>query len=162
MDAKTFRLDEDLGYLCTRAARAVTNALNRRFAEAGLGLTAEQWRLLTLLWAGDGRTQRQLAEGAEQEKTGISRLVDGLELRSLVVRSPDRRDKRSRRVYLTLEGKRLRDQCFAEVGTVLEQARAGIGDGEWGLCRDVLRRVFVNLAGAGAGEAEAAGPRGVV
>lgn len=148
MDAKTFRLDEDLGYLCTRAARAVTNALNRRFAEAGLGLSAEQWRLLTILWANDGRTQQQLAEGAEQEKTGISRLVDGLELRSLVVRSPDRRDKRKRRVYLTLEGKRLRDVCFGEADAVLARARTGISDEQWAGCRDVLRRVFVNLGGA--------------
>jgi len=100
MSAKNFCLEASLGYLTHRAARDLANDLGRRFAAADLPLTVEQWRVLTRLWGRDGQTQQDLAQGLMQEKTGISRLVDGLESRSLVVRSRDGQDHRKRRIYL--------------------------------------------------------------
>ncbi|MDY0306533.1 MAG: MarR family winged helix-turn-helix transcriptional regulator [Desulfovibrionaceae bacterium] len=148
MNAKTFRLDESLGYLTHRAARALANDLGRRFAVAGLDLTAEQWRVMTLLWDRDGRTQQEISGGLLQEKTGISRLVDGLEARSLAVRARDERDSRKRRVYLTIEGKKLRRGCIAAASATLEQAVAGVPEEKLEACLEVLRRVARNLTPA--------------
>ncbi|MCM0756796.1 MarR family transcriptional regulator [Desulfovibrio aminophilus] len=146
MDAKSFRLEESLGYLAHRASRALANDLGRRFEQAGLGLTVEQWRVMTLLWGRDGLTQQEISDGLLQEKTGISRLVDGLEARSLVVRSQDGRDRRKRRVYLTIEGKKLRRGCMAAALETLERAAAGLSEEQMEACREALRLVARNLA----------------
>ncbi|MBI1928890.1 MarR family transcriptional regulator, partial [Candidatus Poribacteria bacterium] len=93
MDYRTYNLDESLGYIVNRAARAVLNRLNRNFAEAGHDATAEQWRILVHLWHQDGQRQQQLADIICQDKTSITRLINGLEKRNLVVRIPDTIDR---------------------------------------------------------------------
>lgn len=145
MSAKKFCLEASLGYLAHRAARDLANDLGRRFAAAGLPLTVEQWRVLTRLWGRDGQTQQDLAQGLMQEKTGISRLVDGLESRSLVVRSRDGQDHRKRRVYLTMEGRKLQRRCQEAAQESQEQAVRGVKPGDLERCLTVLAAVSLNL-----------------
>lgn len=152
MAAKKFCLEGSLGYLAYRAARDLANDLGRRFAAADLPLTVEQWRVLTRLWAGDGQTQQDLAQGLMQEKTGISRLVDGLEERSLVVRSRDGKDHRKRRVYLTVEGRKLQRRCEQAALESQERAVQGVTPQDLERCLTVLAAVSLNLAPDGTEE----------
>ncbi len=139
--------NDSLVFLAHRANRAMVNALNKSFVAAGLDLTVEQWRVLNRLWQRDGLTQTALCGRLMQEKTGVSRLVDGLVARSLVVRSEAKGDKRRRHVFLTLEGKRLRQRCQAEAQAVLDRALAGVEPAAEAVCRRVLLAVVANLAG---------------
>ena len=154
MSAKNFCLEASLGYLTHRAARDLANDLGRRFAAADLPLTVEQWRVLTRLWGRDGQTQQDLAQGLMQEKTGISRLVDGLEGRSLVVRSRDGQDHRKRRIYLTVEGRKLQRRCEVAAVESQEQAVRGVKPGDLERCLTVLAAVSLNLVPDGALESE--------
>jgi DNA-binding MarR family transcriptional regulator len=150
MPPKNFCLDGARGYLAYRSGRLLANDLGRRFAAAGLPLTVEQWRVLTRLWDRDGQTQQDLAQGLMQEKTGGSRLGDGLEERSLVVRSRDDRDHRKRRVYLTVEGRKLQRRCQEAAreseGLALQRVRPQ----DLERCLTVLAAVNLNLAADGA------------
>ncbi len=149
MPPKNFCLEGSLGYLAYRSGRLLANDLGRRFAAAGLPLTVEQWRVLTRLWDRDGQTQQDLAQGLMQEKTGVSRLVDGLEERSLVVRSRDGRDHRKRRVYLTVEGRTLQRRCQEAARESEEQALQGVSAQDLERCLTVLAAVNLNLTADG-------------
>ena len=138
--------ERSLGYLTGVVHRTLSSRLNRLFAEAGLDLTAEQWGALAMLWTQDGLTQQDLASGLRLEKSSVSRLVDGLERRGHVLRTPGARDARRKRITLTDKANSIRAQAVAIVQDNLEEARKGIREAELDLCRDVLRRVYGNLA----------------
>ena len=56
---------------------------------------------------GDGMTQTELAEHMSVGKVTLGGLIDRLELRGYVERHDDPVDRRSKRVYLTSDGKKL-------------------------------------------------------
>ena len=62
--------------------------------------------IMLLLWKENGQFQQQLADGSYKDKTTLTRQIDGLEKRNLIVRVPDKIDRRQKRGYLTNKGKR--------------------------------------------------------
>ena len=137
--------DDSLGYLACKLFRLMSGRLSRRFAEAGIPVTVEQWRVLMHLAVRDGLTQNELTERLTQDKTGVSRLVKELETRGLVRRVAHSGDRRSRRVHLLEPGRDLTEQCLVLVRQVLDTAQAGVAPGDLALCKDVLRRIVHNL-----------------
>jgi len=138
--------ENSLGYQAAMVSRRLTGLLGRRFAEAGLELTPEQWSALVLLWNRDGLTQQDLAEGLCLEKSSVSRLVDGLEKRGYVYREQDPLDARLRRLMVSGKGMALRDESVRIARGVLTVAFQGVTQAEQALCTDVLKRVLANLA----------------
>ena len=92
---------KSLGFLAWKVARLKTNDLAARFAEAGVEITVEQWRVLIPLFKAGGMTQGRLCEILSQEKTGVSRLVAGLEKRGYVLREPAKDDRRVKIIHIT-------------------------------------------------------------
>jgi DNA-binding MarR family transcriptional regulator len=134
-----------LGFHIGRSSRAVSRLLNLAFTAAGFDVTSEQWRVLVNLWVHDGLTQQELCDLIVQEKTGVSRLVSGLEKRGLVIRKLDPKDKRTRRVHLTDRGRSLQDGLMTLAKRIQAEAQAGIAPEELETCKDVLRRLYQNL-----------------
>ncbi|MFP4528851.1 MAG: MarR family winged helix-turn-helix transcriptional regulator [Candidatus Kapaibacterium sp.] len=135
-------LGAHLGY----AARAMKNALNRKFNRMGFNITFDQWHLLLFLWIADARPQKELAELCHKDKATLARLAGGLERRGLIRRSADPRDKRSRIVSLTDEGRELEQQLMPEAMEVMSRATDGISDEEVIVLKSLLIRVCDNLA----------------
>ncbi|MDD4952743.1 MAG: MarR family transcriptional regulator [Desulfovibrionaceae bacterium] len=142
-------LEESLGRDVVRLARALMRLFNRRLAAAGAPVTGEQCAILFCLFAEDGLTQSELCRRLVQDKTGVSRLVDGLERRGLAIRVRDRADRRHKRVHLTGAGRALWAEAEGLAREVLEESQRGLGVRELELCKDLLRRVFANLEAAG-------------
>lgn len=96
-------------------AIALTWLSTRRRAKKALAdmdydLTQEQIVCLEELKRKDGLELGVLADRIDRERTTVTRMIDGLEKRNLVVRVADRDDKRNRLVYLTKLGrKRIED-----------------------------------------------------
>jgi DNA-binding MarR family transcriptional regulator len=70
----------------------------------GIGSTSEEFTLLLALWERDGRTQLELAQWTGKDKSTVTRLVDGLVGKALVVRRDDEADRRRTRLWLTPAG----------------------------------------------------------
>jgi DNA-binding MarR family transcriptional regulator len=141
-----YDLEESLGYLASRAARALTNRLNRNFAAAGYDVTVEQWCILMQLWRQDGQRQQYLADNACKDKTSVTRLIDGLEKRNLVARVVDRVDRRQKFVYLTHRGRALQKELIPLVKKTLNEAQQGVDAKRIDDCKQTLREVYLNLA----------------
>ena len=139
------RLDDSLGYLVNRTARALVNRLSENFSRAGFDVTPEQWRVLVNLWAEDGRTQQALSQATDKKKTSITRLIHGMVKRSLVVRVPDGSDRRQNLIYLTHKGRQLQSGLSVQAKKTLDQAQAGINPQDLAVCKQVLRQVIKNI-----------------
>ena len=112
----------DLAVLLARAQRRIERALAEAYAD--FDLTAEQWRILSVLLDEPGQTMTRLADGAALPAGTLTRLVDRLAERGLVLRKVHAEDKRRAVVALSPVGAsaareiRARQQTEAVAGVV--------------------------------------------
>lgn len=135
-----------LGFLVNRTARMMSNKLRKAFLAAGYDVTPEQWGILSRLWQEDGISQQALADKNYKDKTNINRLINGLEKRQLIVRMPNKLDKRNKLIYLTPAGKSLRLKLMPIVKAVLQQATEDIAAEEQHLLETLLDKIYLNLS----------------
>ena len=136
---------KSLGYLAGLASRLLSNLLGRRFQEAGIEMTAEQWGAIVFLLNGDAMTQGQLGERLYLEKSSVSRLLDGLERRGWVVRRKSRGDSRHKLVSTTPKALETAERCAVIARTLLKEAQRGMSEDEQLVCRSFLSRIIANL-----------------
>lgn len=143
--ATKYKSEDSLAYLVGRAGRSIGARLNRNFTEAGYDVTCEQWVLLANLWQSNGQSQQELAGTSCKGKTSVTRLIDGLEKRNLVVRTPDKVDRRQKFIYLTNKGKEFQQELLHIVEKTLDEAQQNIPAHDMAICKKVLCRVYENL-----------------
>ena len=146
MKSSQYKLEDSLGYIIGRASRAMANRLNQNFEQAGYDVTCEQWAVLVNLWQKNGQSQKELAGVTCKDKTSITRLIDGLEKKNVVVRIPDRIDGRQKLIYLTNKGKEFQQKLLSVVQKTLLEAQKEIKPNDLKVCKDVLRQVAQNMA----------------
>ena len=112
-----------------------------------IGVTRPQWQVLTVLRRDEGVNQGRLAELLEVEPISICRMVDRLQEAGLVERRADPADRRSRRLYLTEEAKRLLAELRPMAEAIVEEMFEGLGEYEREIFRETLERVRLNLSG---------------
>lgn len=97
------------------------------------------------LYRRDGQTQQSLARTAVKDKAAITRLLNGLEKKNIVLRIPDRNDKRSNLVYLTNKAKELKPHLVGFVEEMLDEAGQGIDPDEMTRCRATINSIFATF-----------------
>jgi DNA-binding MarR family transcriptional regulator len=145
VDNYTKIIDQSIGYLVGRLSRAIIKRLSKKFQDAGIDISYEQWSLLVHLYREDGQTQQALARTAVKDKAAVTRLLNGLEKKNVVLRIPDRNDKRSNLVYLTNKAKELKPHLVGFVEEMLDEAAQGIDPEEMSRCRATINRIFSNF-----------------
>ena len=106
-EAFFFDMDNAVGYAIGHAAARLKMGLRRTFLAAGHDVTPEQWVVLYRLFEAQGLTQCGLGERTVKDKTTITRILDRLQAKKLLVRRRDKRDRRSQRIFLTPAGEAL-------------------------------------------------------
>ena len=145
MNAPYYDFLHSLGYLTGKTHRLLVARLNRSLAEAGLDITAEQWVGLGLVWNEDGLTQDAICRATCLDKSSLSRLLDGLEGKGLIIRRKDERDARCKRIFLSESAGPLRDKTLAIVHNIVQMTQRGIPQDKLDLCRGVLLAMQKNL-----------------
>ena len=127
------------------AGKALRKRLDRNLANSGFDLTAPQMILLKHIDLEEGVNQQKLTEHMFLDKTTVTRFIDNLEAKGLVVRVPDKSDRRQNMIYLTPEGKEMLGPLEQVAFTTEAEAISGIDDNKVDICKEVLRRVRDNL-----------------
>jgi DNA-binding MarR family transcriptional regulator len=142
---RTFAIEDSLGYLINRTARAFANRLAAELRAFDIGIG--QWAVLLHLWGNDGMTQAQLSRRVAIEQPTMVRTIDRMERDGLVVRTPDPNDRRATRITLTERGWKLRDDLVPLAEKVNDEATEALTDTEVA----TLRRLLAKLVAAEAG-----------
>ena len=79
MPNNQFKKGELYSFITGKASIAIARRLQKKFNNAGLNLTIEQWSVLYQLWKQDGSSQQDLCQRTFRDKPSITRLVDNLE-----------------------------------------------------------------------------------
>ena len=84
-----------------------------------MDITQDQWIVLGPIWKQKGISQKEIAEYCGKDKTSVTKIIDTLEKKNLLVRYSDQIDQRIKRVVLSNKGKDL----MKNVMPVIEQTR---------------------------------------
>jgi DNA-binding MarR family transcriptional regulator len=106
-------LERFLPYRLNVLASLTSNALATIYAER-FGLTIPAWRVIATLGQYKGRTARDIAAHGVMHKSTVSRAVAALEQRRLIVRKPNRDDRREELLELTEDGQAIYDAVAPE------------------------------------------------
>jgi DNA-binding MarR family transcriptional regulator len=145
MPNNQFKKGELYSFVTGKASTAIARRLQKKFNNAGLNLTIEQWSVLYHLWKEDGISQQQLCNATFRDRPSITRLVDNLEKLQLVKRVASENDRRINKIHLTKQAFKLQEQTMSLAEETLNDALDGVPSPQISLCREVLQKVYDNL-----------------
>jgi len=137
--------DEYFAFLSGKATTAMSRRLQRNLKGMPCCMTAEQWTIMYHLWREEGLTQQELAHHTYRDKPSVTRLINNLEKMGLVIRVNDKQDRRSNLIYLTKEGRKLKDVGIAQAQKTLIEALDGVEAENLIIAQQILGRVYSNL-----------------
>jgi MarR family transcriptional regulator, organic hydroperoxide resistance regulator len=114
---------------------------------APLGLKLPHYDILANIYRFPDLTQQELANRLLVGRSNLSMLLPELEKRALVLRTPDSKDKRMRRLRLTAEGQTLTQQALAVHSRVIENMMLALTAEECEQLGDFMRRVGAHMLG---------------
>lgn len=148
MSSANFNVDINMVFaiLNGRVSSSMNKNLAIEFKQAGIDLTPEGWTVMIFLWEKDGVSQQALCNATYRDKPGMTRLLDTLERKHLVVRVTDKHDKRSKLIFLTNKGRQIEGKARAATQHTLSNALKGLDADELIVSQEVLRQIFANLS----------------
>ena len=135
----------NLGLLIRSAHNSMTERFVQNVFNSGLDISMDQWMILGPIWQLESPSQKELGEICFRDKPSITRIIDSLEKKSLVVRVPDQIDHRIKRVILTNAGKQLFYDVLPIMEKTREEVRGNIPEEEIQIFKNVLSKIIKNL-----------------
>ena len=120
----------------------------RNYAEkilAPYGMTLEQLHLLKNMPMDTGISQRELGALVNKSPANMTRILDRLESKSLILRMNNPMDRRCSRVVLTNAGNDLIQQVTGILESFSQSLTSGIDNGEMQATRAALDKIEANL-----------------
>jgi DNA-binding MarR family transcriptional regulator len=145
MPNNQFKKGELYSFVTGKASIAIARRLQRKFNQANLNITIEQWSVLSQLWKQDGQSQQDLCRATFRDKPSITRLVDNLEKLQLVKRVASSDDRRKNRICLTRTAAKLQEQTMQMAEETLNEALESVPAEQIEICKSVLQVVYDNL-----------------
>lgn len=126
-------------YLLASASEAASASFHAEVQAEGL--RAPEWRVLACLRDEDGQMATQLAQIALLEQSRLTKTIDQMAEKGLVLRQSDADDRRRVRVRLTPRGRALADRLVAGARAHERELAAQFAPGELRRLKDLLKRL---------------------
>ena len=132
-------------FLLDRTARRVKQFAQQRFKELRLDITVDQWLIVKHVYENGPMKQNALAELVFKDNPTLTRIIDLLCKKNLVVRTPNPDDRRSFLIELTKEGKRKVESIKPKVSEIRLQAWEGLTQKDFVHFKRILDTIYENL-----------------
>ncbi len=129
------KIHYDFGFLVQKA-----------FSEQGLDLSKEQWSVLKRLKVEDGQSQNDLAFITHRDKTSMTRLVNTMESKDLVIRRNDEKDRRINRIFLTDHGKEVIEKVIPIMYKLIPAVQESLTEQEIENLINTLKKIKSKIA----------------
>jgi DNA-binding MarR family transcriptional regulator len=136
--------NDRLAHLVKDATRALVRALQLRLTEHSVSFG--HWTFLRILWESDGLTQRQLSEEAGVMEPTTFAAVKAMESLGYVERRRLPGNNKNNYVYLTREGRALKDRLIPLAVEVNAIAVRDVAAEDLATTKKVLLSIIANLA----------------
>ncbi len=140
-----FQLDQAIGMQVNRAAFLMTEEISRRFVNKGYALSAQDFGILFRLSRQGAMSQVDIAAVMMRDKTTITRRIDGLVKKGLVVRTLNANDRRSYAVGLTKEGEQALAILIPQVSDFQQELLQDVDEEEQQITLKTLQHISEQL-----------------
>ena len=134
-----------LGMLIGQVHRLSTKRFVQNSHTHGLEISLDQWLVLGPVWKNDGISQKDISEYCGKDKTSVTKIIDTLQKKNLVVRVTDQLDHRVKRVVLSQKGRELFLSALPVMAQTRDELRSGISDKEIEALKSILNKIYKNL-----------------
>ena len=141
-DIETFRPSQAVGAFIGQARRTIVEAIDQKLAP--LDISHAQWFVVMLLGDGTAATAAELCKLVVYDPGAMTRLLDRLEKKGVLRRVRIRGDRRSVRLELTAEGRRLYPRILQALVEVFNRLLRGFSEREVRQLEDLLKRMVAN------------------
>jgi DNA-binding MarR family transcriptional regulator len=138
-----FDLTGYLPYLINRAGARIANAFTREARRHGINL--QMWRVLAALHHRDGQTVGELSDTTSIEISTLSRVLDQMQGKRLILRRREADDQRAVSIWRTEAGRATTELLLPTALRYEAVALEGFGIKDAALLKTMLRRVYGNL-----------------
>lgn len=114
--------------------------------ENNVALTPEQFLLIDLLWNQGPMTQQAMADMMQKDKNSVTKLVDALEAKGLLVRQKNENDRRSNLLVLTRKAEDMKGDAKEKGISVLDRMLEGISEEELKAFLVTLNKLNANMS----------------
>ena len=139
-----FALSRYLPYLLNRSGVRIGMAFSEEVSSHRI--TLPMWRILSQLWDEEFRCQHELGFLTSTDPATLSRLVRSMEAKGLVSRKRPKENAREVRVMLTTRGRELTKRIIPVALQYEALATEGIPPAQIELVKDLLTRMYDNIA----------------
>lgn len=140
-------LDDYLPYLLNRAGAKIADAFGKVTRQHGI--TLQMWRVLAALHEQDGQSVGSLAQHTSIEISTLSRLLDQMQKKRLLLRRRDGEDQRSVTIHATVAAATITEKLIPVALAYEAKAMTGLGSREIKGLKETLRRLYANLDALG-------------
>lgn len=140
---KGYSIEKSTGFIIYRTALAMKGALQRVLKEHGFDITPEQYGILMLLREEEGLSQKEIGDVLFKDKPNISRMLDALERKRLILRQST--DRRSFSIFLTEDGKKLAEEILPIKLELEKKALNGLLAREIEVLESLINKIYGNV-----------------
>lgn len=131
--------------LLDRTARRVKQYAQQKFKELEFNVTVDQWLVLKHLYENECTKQNELADLLSKDNPTLTRIIDLLSEKGLVIRKIHPTDRRSFHVTLTEEGRKKVEQMRPNIASIRLKAWDGLSNADFAHFQKVLDTIYKNL-----------------
>jgi len=124
------RRDDLAGYYIEHTAKRLKRAFQRTLSKLDADITADQWVILHMVYSQEGLSQREIAYETSKDGPTVTRILDLMRAKRLIVRMPDRRDRRRFGVHLTAHGRATVDMLLPKVRSFRSRHFEGLSNAD--------------------------------
>jgi MarR family transcriptional regulator, transcriptional regulator for hemolysin len=139
------KLETVLLFVIDQTNKVARQYSQREFDLLGIDINVEQWVLLKEIEEKETLSQNELAKNTSRDPASITRTLDILQKKSLIIREPVRDNRRQYNVRLTKEGCYFVSQNMPLINELRNKSVKGFSKGEIEQLIMMLQKVQANL-----------------
>jgi len=139
----TFDMDDSLGFVLNKTALLSKANFNTRLKQ--YGVSPEQWSLIFRVVEKSGLTQKELSDSTYKDQANITRSIDRLIQKGLMLRVANTQDRRSFNLFPTEEAVALVEKIIPISRAHNEHLTKGFTAKEAETLKMLLKKVHQNL-----------------
>lgn len=141
---ENYNPEDSIGRLIAEASRQILAALDDELLHRGTGITGAQWAILMRISRGCASTAAELCRYSRYDTGSMTRMLDRLEEKGLILRVRSSKDRRVTMLELTDAGRDLLPQLPPVAIKVLNAHLKGFSQSELDQLKGFLNRIRAN------------------
>jgi DNA-binding MarR family transcriptional regulator len=122
--------------------------LSQKFEDNGFSISTEEWAILLILWSKGEQTPSALADVTFRDRTTITRFIDQMVKKGIVIREHDEKDRRRVLIKTSERGRNLEQELVPIARDVIAMATKGLSPQDIETTIQTLSRMTHNLLDA--------------